>query len=137
MALGVLFGSFIIGDEWNEPRVTNQGLSLSTWTQLLIPQLQILMKYDVYVNIPAGEEPTQHPERFAGRLDLFGVEAASRATTQHPGSGLAYTLDISGIYHALSTAPGWDPQHIDVALLPVRTWDAAPVTVGCVSLFFG
>ena len=93
--------------------------------------------YDVYVNIPAGAEPTQHPERFAGRLDLFGVAEASRATAQHPGSGLTYTLDISGIYHELSTAAGWDPEHIDVSLVPVRTWEGAPVTVGRVSLFFG
>lgn len=93
--------------------------------------------YDVYVNIPAGDDPTQHPDRFAGRLDLFGVAEASRATAQHPGSGLTYTLDISGIYHELSTAPGWDPEHIDVSLVPVRKWEGAPVTVGRVSLFFG
>jgi tyrosinase len=92
--------------------------------------------YDVYVNIPAGEEPTQHPERFAGRLDLFGVAEASRATAQHPGSGLTYTLDISSIYHELSTAADWDPQHIDVSLVPVRKWAGATVTVGRVSLFF-
>jgi tyrosinase len=92
--------------------------------------------YDVYVNIPAGEDPSRHPERFAGRLDLFGVAEASRATAQHPGSGLTYTLDISGIYHELSTAADWDPQHIDVSLIPVRKWEGATVTVGRVSLFF-
>ena len=92
--------------------------------------------YDVYGNISAGEEPTQHPEPFAGRLDLSGVAEASRATAQHPGSGLTYTLDISSIYHELSTAADWDPQHIDVSLVPVRKWAGATVTVGRVSLFF-
>jgi tyrosinase len=92
--------------------------------------------YDVYVNIPDGEEPTDHPERLAGRLDLFGIAEASRATTQHPGSGLTYTLDISGIYHQLSTAPDWDPENVDVSLVPVRKWEGATVTVGRVSVFF-
>ncbi len=93
--------------------------------------------YDVYVNIPEGEDPTEHAERFAGRLDLFGVAEASRATAQHPGSGLTYTLDISGIYDQLSTAADWDPENIDVTLVPVRKWEGATVTVGRVSCFFG
>ena len=112
------------------------------------PQLRVLLQlenltasgransYDVYVNVPEGEGPTEHPERFAGRLDLFGVAEASRTTAQHPGSGLTYTLEISDIYQQLSTAPGWDPQNIDVALVPVRKWEGATVTVGRVSLFF-
>jgi tyrosinase len=92
--------------------------------------------YDVYVNIPDGEDPTKHPERFAGRLDLFGVAEASRAGAEHPGSGLTYTLDISGIYKQLSAAPDWNPENIDVSMVPVRNWEGATVTVGRVSLFF-
>jgi tyrosinase len=92
--------------------------------------------YDVYVNIPEGQDPTQYQERHAGRIDLFGVAEASRASAQHPGSGLTYTLDISGIYQQLSTAPDWDPQNIDVSLVPVRKWEGATVTVGRVSVFF-
>jgi tyrosinase len=93
--------------------------------------------YDVYVNVPEGEDPTEHSERFAGRLDLFGVAEASRASAQHPGSGLTYTLDISGIYDQLSAAPDWDPENIDLSIVPVRKWEGATVTVGRVSLFFG
>ena len=92
--------------------------------------------YDVYVNIPEGQDPTQYPEQRAGRIDLFGVAEASRATAQHPGSGLTYTLDISGIYQRLAAAADWDPQNIDVSLVPVRKWEGATVTVGRVSLFF-
>src|SRR6476469_7817135 len=92
--------------------------------------------YDVYVNITDGEEPHRHPERFVGRLDLFGVAEASRATNQHPGSGLTYTLNITDIYYALSTQAGWDPENIKVSLVPVRQWQGATVTVGRVSLFF-
>ena len=92
--------------------------------------------YDVYVNVPADEDPTEHPERFAGRLDMFGVAEASRASAQHPGSGLTYTLDISGIYRELSTDDDWDPENIDVSLVPVRKWEGATVTVGRVSVFF-
>ena len=93
--------------------------------------------YDVYVNVPEGQDPTQHPDLHAGRLDLFGVAEASRATDQHPGSGLTYTLDITDIYRSLSTQAGWDAGNIRVSLVPVRTWEGATVTVGRVSLFFG
>jgi tyrosinase len=92
--------------------------------------------YDVYVNIPQGADPTAYPERFAGRLDLFGVAEASRASAQHPGSGLTYTLDISDIYQQLATAADWDPENIHVSLAPVRQWEGATVTVGRVSVFF-
>jgi tyrosinase len=93
--------------------------------------------YDVYVNVPENDDPTQHEELFAGRLDLFGVPEASRATNQHPSSGLTYTLDISGIYNQLANAADWSPDNIDVSLVPVRSWEGAQVTVGRVSLFFG
>ncbi len=92
--------------------------------------------YDVYVNVPDAEDPTRHRERFAGRLDLFGIAEASRATDQHPGSGLTYTLDISGIYHDLSTEQDWDPENLDVSLVPVRQWDGDTVNIGRVSVFF-
>ncbi len=90
----------------------------------------------MYVNIPEGQDPTQYPEQRAGRIDLFGVAEASRPTTQYPGLGLTYTLDISSIYQQLATAADWDPQNIDVSLVPVRKWEGATVTVGRVSLFF-
>lgn len=93
--------------------------------------------YDVYVNIPDGADPTQHPERYAGRLDLFGIAEASHTTDQHLGTGLTYTLNISPIYQELSTAGDWDPDNIDVSLVPVRKWQGDTVTVGRVSVSLG
>lgn len=93
--------------------------------------------YDVYVYLPEGGDPNQHPELYAGRLSMFGVAEASRATAQHAGSGLTVTLDITDIYQKLSTAPGWDPNNVRVSLIPVRDWEGSVVNVGRVSVFFG
>lgn len=90
--------------------------------------------YEVYVNIPEGGDPDQHPERFAGIVDLFGIAKASRASDQHPGTGLTYTLDISDIYNELSSRGDWDPNNIHVSLVPVHEAEGEPVTVGRVSL---
>lgn len=92
--------------------------------------------YEVYVNVPPGADPEQHPELRAGRLNLFGVAEASRATDQHAGSGLSFRLDITDMYHTLSAQPGWDPDKIRLSFVPVRAWQGATVTVGRVSLFF-
>ena len=93
--------------------------------------------YDVYVNVPEGGNPVNYPERFAGRLSLFGVAEASRSTDLHAGSGLTYRLDITDIYNLLSTQEDWSPENIRVSFVPVREWKGSTVTVGRVSLFLG
>src|SRR5262249_27504787 len=35
--------------------------------------------YDVYLSVPAGADPTQHEDRFVGRMAMFGIGKASAA----------------------------------------------------------
>jgi tyrosinase len=93
--------------------------------------------YDVYLNIPAGHDPATHPERFVGRLSLFGVEEATRQTARHAGSGATYAFEITELYNRLSREPGWRNDALRVAFVPARAWKGGAVKVGRVSLYFG
>lgn len=92
--------------------------------------------YYVYVNVPPGETPDQHPELQAGRLSPFGIAQASRANARHAGSGQTHTLDITEIYHRLVQQAGEDPNSVHVTLVPVHNQSGAPITIGGVKLFF-
>ncbi len=75
--------------------------------------------YDVYVNIPDGESPTDYPERRAGTLTTFGVPEASRRTAESAGEGLNSVFDISAVRDALADAGQWDPANLTVAFVPL------------------
>ena len=49
----------------------------------------------VYVGLPAGADPSAHPEHRAGSVGLFGVRKASRGDGEHAGQGLTYVLEIT------------------------------------------
>src|SRR6185295_18443643 len=53
--------------------------------------------YEVYLNVPPGDEPASHRELYAGLLPMFGVAEATEASAESPGSGLHYTLEITDI----------------------------------------
>jgi tyrosinase len=92
--------------------------------------------YDVYLNVPDGDEPEQHPELRVGRLPLFGVVEASRKLGAHAGEGLHHVFEITKLYYFLSGLPGWNPKKLRVSFVPTRDQDtAAKVTVGRVSLY--
>ena len=57
--------------------------------------------YAVYVNLPPGANPADHPELYAGLLPMFGVAEASRADENQPGSGLHYALEIGDVVRTL------------------------------------
>jgi tyrosinase len=81
--------------------------------------------YSVYLDVPAGSDPANHPELCAGDLPMFGVAEASRADEEHPGSGLQYTLEITEILKTLEVSPQWDPANLQVSFIPKRPAAAA------------
>jgi tyrosinase len=101
--------------------------------------------YSVYLNLPEGADPEQHPELLAGRLPMFGVAEASRADQEHPGSGLHYALEIS---HLLRRLEGPDPRgsgELRVTFVPrlqslgpqgALETIPHPIEVGRVSLYY-
>jgi tyrosinase len=96
--------------------------------------------YLVYVNLPPGAKPDDHPELYAGQLPMFGVAEATQADEQHSGSGVQYTLDVSGIARTLQERNDWDPNKLRVTFVPKRGQRAresggAPIRVGRVSLY--
>lgn len=76
--------------------------------------------YEVYVNVPQGEDPGSHPELMAGLMPMFGVVEASQQDDLHGGSGLNYSLDITNIVTDLSARGAWDPASISVSFVPQR-----------------
>lgn len=99
--------------------------------------------YLVYVNLPDGAKPEDHPELKAGLLPLFGVIEASRATKEHAGDGLSHSFDITHVVSALQAAKSWNPAQLRVTFVPHRPdsdpgpiANAQPVSVGRVSLYY-
>jgi tyrosinase len=100
----------------------------------------------VYLNLPAGEDPDQHPDRYAGLLPMFGVREASQVARRHPGSGLRYPLDVTDVVRTLETQDDWDPNDLRVTFVPddapeaadqaLAAAAAAPIVVGRVSVYY-
>lgn len=92
--------------------------------------------FSVYVDLPDGANPVEHPERLAGSIALFGVSKATRTDDEHAGAGLTYVLEISGIVDALHLENKLNAESLDVSIVPVRPVpEAAQVTIGRVSIY--
>jgi hypothetical protein len=76
--------------------------------------------YDVYLNVPPGEDPAKHGELFAEVVTTFGLWESSRER----GSGQSHTLDVTKVYRRLSAA-GWDGKKLRVTFV-ARKWDGVP-----------
>jgi tyrosinase len=99
--------------------------------------------YEVYLNLPPGEKPSDHPDLFAGLLPMFGAVEAADPTGEHPSSGLQYSLEITDVAQTLLNKNAWDPSEMRVTFVPDRTAGelesevlTAPVKVGRVSLYY-
>jgi tyrosinase len=92
--------------------------------------------FDVYVGLPAGADPEQHPELLAGVLSLFGVSKASRTDGGHSGNGLTQVLEITPIVDALHLQhDSPDLDRLRVRFVPrTAVTDAQKVSVGAVSV---
>jgi tyrosinase len=92
--------------------------------------------FDVYVNLPKGANPAQHPENLAGVLSLFGARAASKAGGTHAGDGLTQTLEITDIVDAMHLKGELNAATLDikfVAQTPVS--ENSAIDVGRVRIY--
>lgn len=92
--------------------------------------------FNVYINVPDGDDPTRHPENLAGTIGLFGVRKATMAHGEHAGNGLTFVLDISHVIERLHLAGALDAGQLHIRLVPVRPVpEAAQVSIGHINVF--
>jgi tyrosinase len=80
--------------------------------------------YDVYLNIPAGDDPADHPELRAGTYGPFGLVETTQA-----GGSATVGFDITGIVVHLRGQGRWDPTKLIVTFAP-RSGDATDMSAG-------
>lgn len=91
---------------------------------------------DVYVDLPPGANPADHPERLAGSISLFGVRKATLANEKHAGQGVTFPLEITDIVDALHLSKKLDADTLDVRIVPENpVSEAAKISIGRVSIF--
>ena len=92
--------------------------------------------FQVYVGVPPGADPAQHPELRAGTIGLFGVRKASLTDDEHAGKGQTFVLEITRIVDALHLGNNFDVGALDVRIVPVRPIpESAKISIGRVSIF--
>jgi tyrosinase len=90
----------------------------------------------VYINLPEGAKPADHPELLAGSVGLFGLRKASFKDDKHGGEGLNFVLDITKIVDALHLRNALDVDSLHVTIVPHRPVpDQAQITVGRISIY--
>jgi tyrosinase len=85
--------------------------------------------YEVYVNVPAGDDPRAHPELYAGLLPMFGLAEASRGDANRPADGLHYALDIGPIARRLQNEGRWNPAELRVSFVPEPEAEGDPTAI--------
>lgn len=91
--------------------------------------------FQVYLNLPEGGDPAQHPELLAGQVALFGVKQASDPDGEHGGQGLNFVLDITDIVDTLNLHSEFDADDIQVDFVPNQpVAEAAQIQIGRVSI---
>jgi tyrosinase len=75
--------------------------------------------YDVYLNVPPGVAPTEHPELRAGSFSTFGLIEASQRDELHDASGLTTVLDVTTVRDVLAEQGRWDASRLQVSFAPV------------------
>ena len=92
--------------------------------------------YKVYVNVPEGAEPDDHPDNFVGTVALFGLSEQSADDAAHGGSGLTFVLEITDLVQRLQGEGSWNESDLDVDFVPLRPVpEATDVKVGRVSVY--
>lgn len=75
--------------------------------------------YEVHLNVPPGEAPTEYPELRAGFLSTFGMTEASQSNELHDGSGLTTVFDVTPVREVLEQQGRWDSGRLQVSFSPV------------------
>ena len=92
--------------------------------------------YDVYVGVPEGAKPLDHPELLAGSFSLFGIRKASKPDGEHGGQGLTVTIEITEIVDQLHLGKRLDVEALHVWVVAADGADkGAKVTVGRISIY--
>jgi tyrosinase len=92
--------------------------------------------FNVYVNVPDGDDPAAHPALKAGSVALFGVRGASTADDTHAGNGLTFVLEITRIIDALHLAGGLNADQLHVRLVPRQpVAEESQISIGRISVF--
>jgi len=92
--------------------------------------------FSVYINVPEGEDPAQHPELLAGSIALFGVRKATLAEGAHAGDGLTFVFEITHIIDAMHLAGALNASQLRVRLVPTKPVpEAAQIRIGRISIF--
>jgi len=90
----------------------------------------------VYVNLPQGAKPDDHPELLAGSVALFGLRRATQQEGKHGGQGLSFVLEITKIVDALHLRNALDTDSLAVTIVPhTNVPSQAEITVGKVSIY--
>ena len=71
--------------------------------------------YGVYLNVPEGEDPYDHPELRAGSFSTFGLAETSQSNDQHDGGGLTASFDITVVRDRLAEQGRWDDARVQVS----------------------
>ncbi len=92
--------------------------------------------FDVYIDLPDGADPAQHPERHAGTIALFGVRKATLAADQRGGDGVTFVLEITHVIDALHLAGALNAAQLHVRLVPLNPVPAAAqISIGRISVY--
>jgi tyrosinase len=92
--------------------------------------------FNVYINLPEGDDPAKHPELRAGSISLFGVSKASAMDGPHAGDGLTFVVEITHVIDTLHLAGKLNVDQLHVSLVPRRPVpEGSPVTIGHISIF--
>lgn len=90
----------------------------------------------VYVNVPAGEKPENHPGNKVGVLSLFGVSDASETNGAHGGAGITQVFEITSIIDNLQLDDSQLADTLQVQFVPQSTViPEHDITVERVSVF--
>jgi tyrosinase len=90
----------------------------------------------VYVNVPEGANPADHPDHLAGSVGLFGAHQATASDEEHGGAGLTFVLEITQVVNTLHERNELDTNALDVRIVPFdEVPDEAEVSIGRVSVF--
>ena len=91
--------------------------------------------FDVYVGLPEGADPTDHPENRAGVVSLFGLRASTNLTKPHGGAGMTKVLEITDIVDRLHLSGESDLSQLPVTFVPVSNLGDKGISIRRVSIY--
>lgn len=92
--------------------------------------------FRVYLGLPEGANPAEHPEHLAGSIALFGVRKATLTNGEHAGQGLTFVLEVTKIIDELHLSGALDVDSLGVRIVAVNPIPSeAQISIGRVSIF--